>query len=319
MHPTLRLVLVRLALGLVTLLVVSVIVFGAVRMLPGDIAQQLLGQSGTPETVAALRKELGLDQSATTQYFRWLGDILTGHFGQSIATHRDIIEMVRPRLQNTLVLASMAALLSIPIGLIIGFLAALKRGGVTDRVFSLFSLVTISFPEFFIAYSLVVVFSINLGWLPSISRISPDMPYSAQLSRLVLPSLTLSLVIVGYIARVTRAAISDVLGEAFVQMARLKGISRWRLIIVHAVPNALGPIINVVAINLAYLMVGVVIVETVFTYPGLGQLLVDSVTKRDMPVVQAACLIFASVYIVINIVADILIIVTNPKLRHRRQ
>lgn len=318
MSPTFRLVILRLALGSVTLFVVSVIVFGAVRLLPGDIAQQLLGQSGTPETIAALRGELGLDVPAHTQYFHWLFGVLGGDFGHSIATRRDIAEIVGPRLQKTLILASFAAVIGIPVGLLLGFLAALLKGSPTDRSINLFSLVSISFPEFFIAYTLVVIFSIKLGWLPSISRISPDMPLSSQLDRLILPALTLSLVIIGYIARVTRAAISNVLGEAFIQMARLKGLSRWRLVLVHAAPNALGPIINVVAITLAYLVVGVVIVETVFAYPGLGQLLVDSVVKRDMPVVQAACLIFASVYILINIIADVLIILCDPRLRHTR-
>lgn len=291
------------------------IVFGAMRMLPGDIAQQLLGQSGTPETIAALRKQLGLDQPASAQYFHWLGGVLSGDFGSSIATKRDIAEMVAPRLKNTILLASIAASIAVPVGLLLGFWAAVMKGAAPDRAINLFSLVTISFPEFFIAYTLVVIFSIKAGMLPAISRISPDVSIFSQLDRLVLPSLTLSLVIIGYIARVTRAAIANVLGEAYIQMARLKGLSRLRLVLVHAVPNALGPIINVIAITLAYLVVGVVIVETVFTYPGLGQLLVDSVVKRDMPVVQATCLIFATVYILINIIADIMIILCDPKLR----
>lgn len=313
-----KLILTRLLLAITTLFMVSIIVFAAVRFLPGDIAQQLLGQSATPENVTALRNQLGLDIPGYVSYFHWLGGLLRGDLGLSIATGREVSDLISGRLGNTLMLAGLTAITAIPLGYLLGFLGALYRGSIFDRVTNVAALAIVSLPEFFVAYVLVVVMAVNLGWFPALSRVSPSMGFFEITERLVLPSLSLGLLIATYIMRVTKTSILNVLGEDYVQMAQMKGNSKARVMLVHAMPNALAPIINVTAINLAYLVVGVVIVETVFVYPGLGQLLVDSVTKRDMPVVQAVCLIFAGIYILLNTVADILIVLSNPRLRHAK-
>ncbi len=318
MHPILKLVLQRLGLGLLTLWVVSVIIFLGIELLPGDLAQEILGQAATPETVAAFRKELGLDQPAVYRYFDWLGGILTGDFGKSLANNREISELLGERLVNTLFLAGFAAVISVPLALALGILAALYRNSLFDRLINIFTLSSISFPEFFVAYILILFVSVRAGWFPSLSNVSPDTSFTEMLYRTFLPALTLTLVVVAHMMRMTRAAIINLLASPYIEMARLKGIKRSRVIVHHALPNALAPIINVVALNLAYLVVGVVVVEVVFVYPGLGQLLVDSVSKRDITVVQAASLIFAATYIILNLLADVLSIISNPRLLHPR-
>ena len=316
MHSMKYLILTRLGLAIATLFFVSIIVFAAVRFLPGDIAQQMLGQSATPENVAALRDQLGLNQPGYVSYFNWLTGIVKGDLGQSLATGRDISELISTRLVNTLYLAGFTAITAIPLGYVLGFLGAVFKGTIYDRSSNLLALSIISLPEYFVAYILVVIFAVTLGWFPVLSQVSPGMEMTERFGRMVLPALSLGFVILAYVMRVTKEAILNVLGEDYIQMALLKGSSRFRVLMVHALPNALAPIINVTAINLAYLVVGVVIVETVFVYPGLGQLLVDSVVKRDMPVVQAVCLIFAAIYILVNTTADVLIVLANPRIRH---
>ncbi|MGF7163068.1 peptide/nickel transport system permease protein [Rhodoligotrophos appendicifer] len=308
----------RLALGLLILWVVSLIIFLGVSLLPGDIATEILGQSATPETVAALRRQLGLDLPAHVRYFQWLGGLLQGDFGQSLANKRQIAELIGTRLMNTLFLAVVAAIISVPIALILGLLAALYRNSFFDRAVNVLTLSSISFPEFFVAYILIMFLSVRFGWFPSISNVSPSDPLLERLHSVALPALTLTLVVVAHMMRMTRAAIINLLASPYIEMAALKGMSRPRIIVHHALPNALAPIINVVVINLAYLVVGVVVVEVVFVYPGLGQLMVDSVQKRDIPVVQACSLLFAGTYIVLNLSADILSILTNPRLMHPR-
>ncbi|MCB1970285.1 MAG: ABC transporter permease [Geminicoccaceae bacterium] len=318
MHPILKMVLQRLGLGVLTLFVVSLIIFLGVELLPGDIAQEILGQSATPETVAALRREMGLDLPAYVRYFDWLGGMLHGDFGRSLANKREISELISMRLWNTLFLAGLTAIVAVPIALTLGILAALYRNSIFDRTINVLTLSSISFPEFFVAYILILFLSVKLGWFPSISNVSPDTPFFERIYRSVLPALTLTLVITAHMMRMTRAAIINLLASPYIEMARLKGIPPGKVIVRHAVPNALAPIINVVALNLAYLVVGVVVVEVVFVYPGLGQLIVDSVSKRDLPVVQACALIFAVTYILLNLLADILSTVTNPRLLHPR-
>ncbi|MEZ5826376.1 MAG: ABC transporter permease [Geminicoccaceae bacterium] len=318
MHPILKMVFARLGLGVLTLFVVSLIIFLGVELLPGDIAQEILGQSATPETVAALRREMGLDLPAHERYLSWLGGMVQGDFGVSLANKREISELISVRLWNTLFLAGLTAIVAVPIALGLGILAALYRNSLFDRAVNVFTLSSISFPEFFVAYILILFLSVNLGWFPSISNVSPDTPFLERVYRSVLPALTLTLVIVAHMMRMTRAAIINLLASPYIEMARLKGLPPRRVIVKHAVPNALAPIINVVALNLAYLVVGVVVVEVVFVYPGLGQLIVDSVSKRDLPVVQACALIFAVTYILLNLLADILSTVTNPRLLHPR-
>jgi peptide/nickel transport system permease protein len=315
----LKLVGTRIALGLLTLFAVSILIFGAVSLLPGDLAQELLGQRATPEGIAALREELGLDQPLVARYVGWLGGAIHGQFGTSMANGREIAELIGARLINTLKLAAYAAVLAVPISILLGLMAALYRNTIFDRAVNVITLVTISFPEFFVGYILILIFSVRLHWLPSIANISDDAALGTFLKAAFLPALTLMLVITAHMMRMTRAAIINLLALPYIEMARLKGIPKARVILRHALPNALAPIINVVALNLAYLITGVVVVEVVFVYPGLGQLLVDSVSKRDVPVVQATCLIFASVYILLNIAADVLSIAVNPRLMHRKE
>ena len=312
----LSLVAKRLGLGLVTLLVVSIIIFGAVELLPGDLAEQILGQAATPETVKALREDLGLDRSAVVRYFDWLGGAVQGDFGTSLANKRSVAEQLGPRFANTLFLAAVAAAFSIPISILLGVLAALWRESVFDRIANVSTLTSISSPEFFLGYILILFFSVLNPWFPSISSVTVDMPFTERVFITLLPAITLTLVVIAHMMRMTRAAIIALLASPYIEMARLKGEPRWKVIAVHALPNALAPIINVVALNLAYLITGVVLVEIVFVYPGVGQLLVDSVTKRDFPVVQACCLVFAATYILLNLVADVGVILSNPRLRH---
>ena len=306
----------RLGLGLLTLFVVSLIIFLGVELLPGDLAQEILGRSATAETVAAFRKELGLDLPAHIRYLDWLAGIVQGDFGRSLASQREISELIGVRLQNTLFLAAMAAIISVPLALLLGVLAALYRNSWYDRTVNVVTLSAVSFPEFFVAYILILYIAVKFGWFPSLSNVDPETPFGERLYRTFLPALTLTLVVVAQMMRMTRAAIINLLASPYIEMAQLKGMSRSRIILYHALPNAWAPIINVIVLSLAYLIVGVVVVEVVFIYPGLGQLIVDSVRTRDIPVVQACSLIFAATYILLNLTADVLTILTNPRLMH---
>lgn len=316
MNGILKLLSQRLALGLLSLLAVSVIIFLAVGLLPGDLAQAMLGQSATAETLAALRAQLGLDQPPLARFMAWIWHFVQGDLGVSLANQRPIAELVGTRLGNTLFLAAFAALVSVPLALLLGMLAALYRNSWFDRLLNTSALSAVSFPEFFVAYLLILVFSVKLNWFPSISNLAPDASFATMLQASILPVATLSLVVIAQMMRMTRAALINLLASPYIEMARLKGIGQARIIFRHALPNALAPIVNVVALNLAYLVVGVVVVEVVFVYPGLGQLLVDSVAKRDIPVVQACSLIFAGTYILLNTLADVLSIASNPRLMH---
>ncbi len=316
MNSVLIVILKRLGLGAFTLLTVSVIIFSAVEMLPGDLAQAVLGQSATKETVKAMRLELGLDRPAPVRYADWLFGALKGDFGKSLANGLPVSKQIAPRFANTLFLALYAAAIAIPLSVILGILAALYRNSIFDRVANVTTLTSISSPEFFLAYILVLFLAVLNPFFPAISNLSPDISLMERLHRAFLPALTLVLVVTAHMMRMTRAAIINLLASPYIEMAQLKGVPQLRVITRHALPNALAPIINVIALNLAYLITGVVLVEVVFVYPGIGQLLVDSVTKRDFPVVQACCLIFAVTFILLNLIADVGSIMTNPRLRH---
>ena len=318
MYKLIKIILQRLALGLLVLFAISVIIAGAVELLPGDLCQEIQGQAATEETVAACRTELGLDKPAYHRYFVWLGNMLRGDFGVSLANGRQITELLGDRAVNTFFLALYAAIISVPLALTLGILAALFRNSFYDRAVNIITLSSISFPEFFVAYLLIILFSVNLGWFPSLANINPDTPLWEKLYKSFLPALTLTLVVVAHMMRMTRASIINLMASPYIEMANLKGMTRRHVVTKHALPNAWAPIVNVIVINLAYLIVGVVVVEVVFVYPGLGQLIVDSVSKRDIPVVQACCVIFAATYILLNLTADILSIVTNPRLLHPR-
>ncbi|WP_317057098.1 ABC transporter permease [Roseovarius rhodophyticola] len=311
-----RLVGQRLGLGLIILLIISVIIFFMVELLPGDIAQAVLGQGATEENLAALRKEMGLDQPAIVRYLAWLKDAVTFDFGSSIVTKTPVTEIIGERFMNTLFLAAYAAVIAVPVAIILGVLVALLRNSIFDRVANVATLTSISSPEFFLGYILILYFSVKWGMFPAISSLSEGMSFGELLNRTFLPALTLVLVVVAHMMRMTRAAIINLLASPYIEMARLKGTPPWKVIVKHALPNAWAPIINVVALNLAYLITGVVLVEVVFVYPGIGQALVDAVSKRDFPVVQACCLIFAATFILLNLAADVGAILTNPRLRH---
>ena len=307
----------RLTLGIGLLFIVSLIIFAATELLPGDLAQQILGQGATPETLAALREQLGLNDPAPVRYWNWLSGALTGDFGVSLSNGRPISELIGARLGNTVFLALYAAALSVPISLILGILAALWRNSIFDRAANAGALTAISFPEFFVAYILVLWLA-QTGLFPSMVRISPATTFGDRIYMTFLPALTLTLVVTAHMMRMTRAAIINLLASPYIEMARLKGLSPLRIVLRHALPNALAPIINVVALNLAYLITGVVVVEVVFVYPGLGQLMVDAVSNREIAVVQAVALIFAGAYVALNLLADVLSTITNPRLMHRR-
>lgn len=309
------LILKRTLASLVTVFVISLIIFIGVELLPGDVAETVLGQSATAETVNAFRQELKLDLPPHVRYVVWFKDFLQGDFGNSLANGRPVSGLIGWRFANTLFLAFTTAVIAVPLAVLLGMMAAFYRNTFFDKSISIITLSFISFPEFFIAYILIVVFSVHFNIFPSMAAINSSMSLGAKLHAILLPALTLTCVVTAHMMRQTRAAIINVLSSAYIEMAELKGIKRLRIIILHAFPNSLSPVINVIALNLAYLVVGVVIVEVVFVYPGLGQLLVDSVAKRDIPVVQASGLIFAAAYIFLNLMADVLSMLVNPRLR----
>lgn len=314
--PIVKLIAQRVALGIVLLLAVSVLIFAGTQILPGDVAQAILGQSATPESLANLREQLGLNQPAYIRYFHWLGGALTGDLGTAMSSGQDIATSIKGRLWNTLFLAFWAAVVAVPLAIILGLIAVRYRNGWVDKLISGLALASTSFPEFFIGYVLVFFFAVKYQWFPAISTVYDGMPFGERIQAIALPAAALTLVVLAHMMRMTRAAILNVMQSAYVETAELKGLSAFNVIRKHAFPNAIAPIINVVMLNLAYLIVGVVVVEVIFVYPGMGQYLVDHVTKRDVPVVQAVGLIFAAVYITLNIIADIGAIVANPRLRH---
>jgi len=291
-------------------------IFFAVELLPGDIAEAVLGQGATPETVAALRTKLGLDQPAPIRYLDWLWGAVRGDFGVSLVSGERVSTAIAGRFVNTLFLAAYAAVIAVPLSIALGVVAALLRNSIFDRVANVLTLVSISSPEFFLGYVLILYLAVKTSMFPAIASLSGDMSLADLLRRTFLPALTLVLVVTAHMMRMTRATIINLLASPYIEMARLKGVPPWKVIVHHALPNAWAPIINVVALNLAYLITGVVLVEVVFVYPGIGQLLVDAVAKRDFPVVQACCLIFAATFILLNLAADLGAILTNPRLRH---
>ncbi len=316
MGVALKLVAQRLALGLLLMLLVSILIFAGTIILPGDVAQSILGQSATPEALANLREELGLNEPAMSRYFSWLGGVLQGDLGTALTSGQDIASSIGSRLSNTLFLAMWAAVISVPLAIFLGLLAVRYRDRWPDKLISGVTLASISIPEFLIGYLLMYYIGVKLRWAPTVSMIYDSMSLGQKLQAIALPVAVLTLVVLAHMMRMTRAAILNVMQSAYIETAELKGLTMFKVIWRHAFPNSISPIVNVVMLNLAYLVVGVVVVEVVFTYPGMGQYLVDHVSKRDLPVVQACGLIFAAVYIGLNMVADIVAILANPRLRH---
>ena len=311
----LRLIATRFALGIVTLLAVSVLIFICTQILPGDVASAVLGQQATPEALRVFRAELGLNQPAYLRYLHWLFGVLHGDFGKALTNQRVIIDELWPRFLNTLFLAGYAAVIAVPVAVGLGIFTAIREGRPSDRLANILTLIAISVPEFFVAYILILFFAIKLPWFPSLATVDSDMSIGQHFYVAFLPALTLTLVVLAHMLRMTRNSVLSIMSTPYIEMAFLKGLTRTRVVAFHALPNAIGPIVSVVALDLAYLVVGVVVVENVFVYPGVGQYMVDAVSKRDVPVIQACGLVFAAVFVTLNTVADILAILANPRLR----
>jgi peptide/nickel transport system permease protein len=307
----------RFLLGLLTLFLVSLIVFGATQALPSDPARAILGRTATPDSLAALRKQLNLDRPVFTQYTEWLGGALTGDFGDSLAARGEpVTEILGKRLENSAFLILLAAVISIPLSIVLGVLTARRRDGPFDHVTSVTTLAVAALPEFVIGIALVVLFATSVFHvLPAVSLIPPEDPPWEHMKELVLPVLTLVLAVSPYIARIMRASMVEVLESDFVEMAQLKGMQERYVLWRHAVPNAIAPAIQVIALNLAYLAGGIVLVEFVFAFPGIGSAFVDAVANRDLPIVQALALLIAAVYVGLNLIADIATILVSPRLR----
>lgn len=312
----LRLAVKRLAFGALILWAVSVVVFLATVALPGDPAQAILGREATPERLAALRAELHLDQSMLAQYLSWLRGVVTFQSGHSLANGLPVGEFLGPRITNSLVLMLCAAVVSTPLAMLIGTWAALRRDRVFDHATAFGTLVLAALPEFVIGITLVILFATGpLRVLPAVYVATGSGPVWTDPAQLVLPTLTLVLAVGPYIARMMRATMIEVLESEYVQQARLKGLPERTVLLRHALPNAVGPVAQVVALQLAWLAGGVVVVEYLFRYPGVGYALVDAVNNRDLPVIQALALLIAALYIVVNLLADLVSMATNPRVR----
>ena len=314
----LRLIATRFVLGILTLLAVSVLIFVCTQILPGDVASAVLGNTATPESLKVFRAELGLDKPAYVRYLTWLLGVLHGDFGKALTNGLTIKEQLAPRFANTLFLAAYSAIIAVPLAVGLGILSAIREGRFTDRLANILTLIAISVPEFFVAYILIIIFAIQLAWFPSLATVDAGMGLGERIYTAFLPALTLTLVVMAHMLRMTRNSVLSIMSTPYIEMAFLKGLTRGRVVSRHALPNALGPIVSVVALNLAYLVVGVVVVENVFVYPGVGQYMVDAVAKRDVPVIQACGLVFAGVFVTLNTLADMLAILANPRLRRRR-
>jgi peptide/nickel transport system permease protein len=314
--PLLKIILRRVALGVLTLFLVSVLVFAATQALPGDTARAILGRSATPQTLKVLREKLGLDRPATSQYASWLGHIVRGNLGDSLVAQEPVTSLLKGRVMNSAALVFVAALVSIPLSLIIGSVSGLLRDRPFDTAVSLGSLALAALPEFVIGILLIMLFATQVAKiLPAVSRVDPNASIWTQTNMLILPALTLVLAVAPYIIRILRASMIEVLESEYVQMARLKGMPENIVLRRHALPNAVIPAIQVIALNLAWLAGGVVVVEYLFNYPGIGSGLVDAVANRDVPVIQAIVLLIATLYVGFNLIADILTILVSPRLR----
>ncbi len=311
----LRLVGGRVLLSLVTLLIVSALIFLILEVLPGDVASRILGRDATPETLALLRAQLHLNDPALTRYLRWLAGMATGDFGTALTSSRPIVEILEPRILNTVLLAGYAFLLYLPLALIPALIQAVLRDRPSDHALSAVTLVLLSMPDFLIATLLLICFVITVPLLPAMSLVDQSSSAIEYLRAMTLPAVTLAIVMAVYAVRMLRDNLIEVLGSDYVRMAELKGLSRRKVLLRHALPNALVPTLNVTALNLAYLIGGGVVVEKVFSYPGFGSLLVDSLQLRDVPLIEATVLIAAAVYIAANLLADIGAILLNPRLR----
>jgi len=312
------LILRRLALGLVTLWLVSVIIFLGVEALPGDACTAILERDAHGEALARCRAEMGLDTPALTRYAEWAAGVVQGEFGMSASGQENIAQMVGYRVRNSLLLAAGALAVGIPLAISLGVIAGLTRDRWPDLLVSTGAILAMTIPDFVAATVLILVFAIWLGWVPAIVLTPADAPPLEFFPEFILASTVLTMLMIAHVMRMIRASVIEAMASDYVQMATLKGVPYWRVVFRHALPNALLPAINVIALTVAWLMGGVVVVEVVFNYPGLGRLLVDAISGRDLPVVQAITMIVAATYVGVNLVADILSLILNPRLRSHR-
>jgi peptide/nickel transport system permease protein len=306
----------RTLLGVLTLFVASVVIFAATQALPGDPARAVLGRTATPESLAALREQLHLDRPVVEQYWDWLSGVVTGDLGESLVAQQPVTELLGSRIENSAFLMLISALISVPLAILIGAVSARRRDGPLDHSLSVLTLALAALPEFVVAIAFVVLLGTTVFTvLPPVSLIPPDSSAWNHPKELILPTLTLVVAVTPYIARIMRASMVEVLESDYVEMARLKGLRERKVVWRHALPNAIAPTIQVTAINLAYLAGGIVVVEFVFAYAGIGQALVNGVANRDIPVVQAVALLIAGVYVVLNLIADVATILVSPRVR----
>lgn len=308
----------RLLLSVLTLFIVSLVVFVGVELLPGDLATAFLGREATPTRLASLRAELGLDRPTTERYLHWLGNVLQGDLGMSLARKEPVGDLVGLRLRNSLLLGLTAGLIGLPLALVLGIIAGLARDRVPDLWISTISLIFMTLPEFVTATFLILLFAITWPIFPAVTTVPPDSPIKEFLPNIALPVVALTFVMVAHNLRMVRTNVIDVMTSEYVQMAILKGVPRARVVLRHALPNALLPTINLLALYIAWLASGVVIIEQVFNYPGIGTLMIQAVHDRDMPLVQAIVLVIAGTYVVLNLGTDLLVMMLDPRLRSMR-
>ncbi len=312
------LIIRRLFLALVTLFIISLIIFIGIEVLPGDMATAYLGQRETPESLKALREEFGLNDPAYERYLNWLGDALRGDLGTSYARRQAVSDMIGYRLRNTVVLSVVASLVGIPLAVVLGVIAGLTREKWPDTIISLIAIIGMTLPGFVTATILIFIFALRLEWFPAITLIATDAHVSELLPNIVLPIITLTIIMVAHILRLVRTNMIDVMVSDYVQMARLKGVPALKIVFKHALPNAMLPTINIIALTITWLIGGVAIIETVFNYPGIGKLMINAIADRDFALVQGIGIILACVVIAVNLIADLLSLVLNPRLRTAR-
>lgn len=318
-HPLVGIVVRRLPLALLSIIAVSVIVYAATLVMPGDAASSILGQQATPERLAALRLQLGLDQPAWAGYWSWLTHFVQGDFGTSLTQNRSVGSLMSPRLVNSAVLVVLASIASTVLGVVFGAIAAARRDKLADHVMSGLALVASALPEFIVGVLVVLLLTVLIATgLPALSLLPQGATILDAPEKMVLPLITLVIVTTPYVFRMTRAATIDALNSDYSEVALLKGVSPRRLIFRHALPNALAPVIQVVGLNLLYLAGGIVLVETVFQYPGVGLSLVAAVTSRDVPVIQFLTVLLSILYVVLNIVTDVAVLLVTPRKRYPR-
>jgi len=310
-----KLIIERLLLGLMTVAIVSVLIFTSVEALPGDACTAFLEREAHGQLLENCRKERGLDRPAARRYLDWVAGAVRGDFGRTANGEQAISEVVGTRARNSMLLAGVATLIGIPLAIFLGIVTALARDRPADVWISAFAILAMTIPEFVSATVLMLVFSAWLGWLPGVVLVSADAPVAALLPQIVLPVVTVTLVLTAHILRMVRSSVIEVMASDYVQMARLKGVPYWQIVFRHVLPNALLPAINIVALTIAWLLGGLVVIEIVFNYPGLGRLMIEAITKRELAIVQTVALILALVYVGVNLAADVLTLLANPRLR----